>query len=255
MKETFSAALRAEIDAIVMRYEAMFASRMEALQSAGSREVDGLRAEIAQLRAEREASHRELQALRTERDQRAREVTAFRNERDDLARQIERANERMKALEVEARAGAAAASALEEQFAAEKRFAAACAGAGGLLEDALRLAIGRDLELGPALYAALKAKGLEAVLAAAFKERGRTVAQAPLLDREKERLPALAAAAGCELVVPAHGTRFLPSSMDKVATTSDPAEEGNVVDCLLPGLRRAGTEGSLVFPRVRVATG
>jgi hypothetical protein len=43
--------------------------------------------------------------------------------------------------------------------------------------------------------------------------------------------------------------------MDKAATASDPAEEGNVLECLLPGLRRVGTDGSLVFPRVRVATG
>jgi len=256
MKEIFSSALRAEIEGLVARYEALVKSRLEDLERSGSRDAEGLRSEISSLRHEREAAGRELSSLRSERDSLSRELSTLRAERDGLARELAEAKARMSSLEAEARAGAAAASALEEQFHGEKKFVAAAAGAAGtMLEDALRAAIGRDLEPSPSLYATLKSKGLEAVLVHAFKERGRTVAQAPLLEREKSVLGPLASAAGCELVAPAHGTRFSPSSMEKAATASDPAEEGNVVESLLPGLRRAGTEGSLVFPRVRVATG
>lgn len=225
MKESFAAALRAEIEAVVTRYEALVASRDElAAVLSGAREAEGLR----------------------------RELDALRGERDALLRELEEARARIRELE----AGAAAASALAEQFTAERQFVEAGAGAAGtMLGDALRGALGRELEGSPAAYAALKAKGLEAVLIGAFKERGRSVGGAPLLEREKSPLAALAAAAGCELITPEEGTRFVPASMDKAASVSDPAEEGNVVECLLPGLRRAGTEGALVFPRVRVATG
>jgi hypothetical protein len=225
MKESFAAALRAEIEAVVTRYEALVASRDEmAAVLLGAREAEGLRKELDALRAER----------------------------DGLVHKLEEAQAKIRELEGQA----AAASALAEQFTAEKRFVEACAGvAGTMLGDALRTALGRELESSPVAYAALKAKGLEAVLIGAFKERGRSVGGAPLLEREKSPLLALAAAAGCELVTPEAGTKFVAASMDKAASVSDPAEEGNVVECLLPGLRRAGTEGALVFPRVRVATG
>jgi len=225
MKETFAAALRAEIEAVVTRYEALVASRNEmAAELSGAREAEGLR----------------------------KEFDALREERDALARELAEARTKIRELEAQA----ASASELAEQFTAEKRFVEACAGAvGTMLGDALRSALGREIERSPAAYAALKAKGLEAVLIGAFKERGRSVGGAPLLEREKSPLSALAVAAGCELVTPEAGVRFVAASMDKAASVSDPAEEGNVVECLLPGLRRSGTEGALVFPRVRVATG
>jgi hypothetical protein len=225
MKESFAAALRAEIEAVVTRYEALVASRDEmAAVLLGAREAEGLRKELDALRAER----------------------------DGLVQKLEEAQAKIRELEGQARA----ASALEEQFTAEKRFVEACAGtAGTMLGDALRTTLGREIESTPVAFAALKAKGLEAVLIGAFKERGRSVGGAPLLERERSPLVALAAAAGCELVTPEAGTKFVAASMDRAASVSDPAEEGNVVECLLPGLRRAGTEGALVFPRVRVATG
>lgn len=242
MKEIFSVALRAEIEALVTRYEALVASRLEIAEAMGARQDEAARAELSAVSGERDALSREVATLRAE--------------RDAAKEKLEEAERRIASLEAELRAGAAAASAFEEQFAQEKRFVEAAAQASGtMLEGALELASGRKLEPGASVYAALKAKGLEAVLLSALKERGRAVAQAPLLEREKSSLPQLASIAGCELVAPAHGTRFSSSAMEKVATASDPAEEGNVVECLLPGLRRAGTEGSLVFPRVRVATG
>ncbi|MDI1435346.1 hypothetical protein [Polyangium sorediatum] len=256
MKETFSAALRAEIEAIVMRYEALVSSRVEAAEREGARGTEAAERELATLRASLDGMAQELAALRSERDTLARELAALRSERDGIAAQFEASRGRVESLEAEVRAGAAVASALEEQFSAEKRFVVACADVSGtMMESALCAALGRDLSASPALYAALKAKGLEGVLVGAFKERGRAIAHAPLLERERAPLAALASAAGCELVTPTAGTRFSASSMEKAATTSDPAEEGNVVECMLPGLRRAGTEGMLVFPRVRVATG
>ncbi|MCU0686313.1 MAG: hypothetical protein MUF34_29385, partial [Polyangiaceae bacterium] len=58
-----------------------------------------------------------------------------------------------------------------------------------------------------------------------------------------------------ELIDPAPGTRFSTQTMEKAGTLADPAEEGNVTRCALPGLRLRGTDGALVFPRVVVATG
>ncbi len=119
----------------------------------------------------------------------------------------------------------------------------------------MKSTLGRDLTPTPATYAALKGRGLEVVLTQAFKERGRSIVQAPLLERERAALPGIAAAAGCELLIPSPGTRFAASAMDRASSVSEPAEEGNVVECLMPGGRRIGTEGALVLPRVVVATG
>jgi hypothetical protein len=144
----------------------------------------------------------------------------------------------------------------EAEFTAERRFVEAAADlAGSLLGEALAAAAGRALDATSATHAALKARGLEAALVTAVRDRGRSAAAAPLLERERGALAALAKIAGCELYAPAAGTRFTVASMEKAATVSDPAEEGNVVDCAMPGLRRAGSDGALVFPRVVVATG
>jgi hypothetical protein len=191
MKETFSAALRAEIEAIVMRYEALVSSRVEAAERDGATSA---RDDLAKLRGERDELSRELATLRVQRER--------------LSLELDTARERIASLEAEVRAGAAVASALEEQFSAEKRFVAACAEVSGtMLEGALRGAVGREIEASPALYAALKAKGLELVLVAAFKERGRTIAHAPLLERERAPLSALAGAAGGGLGAPPPGPR------------------------------------------------
>ena len=63
-----------------------------------------------------------------------------------------------------------------------------------------------------------------------------------------------AAAAGCELVEAALGQRYSAASMDKAGERAEPAEEGLVVACVMPGLRLAGSAGSLVHPRVIVGT-
>ena len=66
-EETFAAALRAELDAVVARYEAL----VRVLASAGGRETEALRAEAARLAAEN-------QKLRGEADARAAELAALR---------------------------------------------------------------------------------------------------------------------------------------------------------------------------------
>lgn len=225
-----------------MRYEAILAQRLEMAEHQSSRQSEALRSELIAVQKERDALSEQISALRAE--------------RSALKAQLDDAIARMGKLEEAAKADAARASALATQFATEARFVEAVSAASGtLLDGALEAALGRKLEADPAVYATLKSKGLETILVAALKERGRNVAHAPLLDREKSQLPALASTSGCELIAPLHGTRFSSSSMEKVATMSDPAEEGNVVECLLPGLRRAGTDGSLLFPKVKVATG
>ena len=250
MKEIpFSTALRAEIDAVVARYEALVGARQETLDALRERDKEVLRAALADAQAERDAARASEAALRTE-------VTALRARVEDLERALTEARGRLHTLEVEARSAGEAARALEEQFAAEQGFVAACQGLEGcLLAEALKSAAGRDLDASPSTYAALKSRGLEVILTQTFRERGRSVVQAPLLERESRALPGIAAAAGCELITPAAGLRFVSTAMDKASTASEPAEEGNVLACLMPGARRSGTEGALVLPRVLVASG
>ncbi len=244
-EESFSAALRAELDAVVARYEAL----VRALAAARGGESDALRAEAARLAGE----NQRLSSVAAE--QRA-AIAALEARVAGLDASLADARARADKLEGEAHAALEATLSYEEQFTGERRFVEACRDLGGtLLAEALATALGRPIEPGSATYAALKARGLESALVAAFKDRGRTASAAPLLERERNALAALAMIASCEVVVPAAGTRFSAGSMEKGSLVSSPSEEGNVVDCTMPGLRRAGTEGALVFPRVVVASG
>jgi hypothetical protein len=252
MSESFATALRAELDAVVGRYEAL----VRALAAVSGREADALRAEAARLQADNDRLRGEIAAHKDEAARHEAKAAALAQRVEALEAEIARAREDAEAHARAAEAAQAATLAFEEQFAAERRFAEACREASGsLLGEAIVAAAGRAVDASSATLSALKAKGLEALLAAAFKDRGRSTAQAPLLDRERAALPALAAAAGCELITPATGTRFSAASMEKGGSVSDPAEEGNVLGVAMPGLRRAGTEGAIVFPRVVVATG
>jgi hypothetical protein len=243
--ESFARALRVELDAVVGRYEAL----VRAFASLGGREVEALRAEAAQLAADN-------QRLRAEASDRKAEIAALSARVEEMGRDLEATRTRADRLEGEAHAALEATLSYEEQFAPEKRFVEACRDLGGsLLGEALTAAVGRVIEPGSATYAALKARGLEAALVAAVRDRGKSVATAPLLPRERAALEALAAAARCDLITPATGTRFSAATMEKASAVSAPAEEGNVLECAIPGLRRAGTEGALVFPRVVVAAG
>ncbi len=243
--ESFSSALRVELDAVVGRYEAL----VRAVASLGGRETEALRAEAARLAAEN-------QKLRSEAGDQKAEIAALQTRVEDLDRALADARGRAEKLEGVAHAAMEQTLSYEEQFTAEKHFVEACRDLGGsLLGEALAAAVGRPLEVGSATYAALKARGLETSLVNAVKDRGRTSVSAPLLERELRALQALAMIAGCELITPGAGTRYSAASMERAGSVSDPAEEGNVIACAVPGIRRAGTEGALVFPRVVVATG
>lgn len=246
---TFALALRAEIDAVVARYEALARAHEETVSAVRARETDALGKELSEARLERDR-------LRAEAGEQRAEIATLRAELQAISRDLDAARARAEELVGAARSAGEAARALAEQFVAEDRFVTACAGlSGSLLGEALKSALGREIAADPATYAALKGRGLEIVLTLTFKERGRSVVQAPLLERERAALPGIAAAAGCELLIPTPGTRFAATAMDKASSVSQPAEEGNVVECLIPGARRSGTEGALVLPRVVVATG
>jgi predicted nucleic acid-binding Zn-ribbon protein len=326
--DPFAPALRAEIEGLVTRYEALARSHQEALAAAREHEVTKLRTDLASLLADRERGRTQeaaaLAQLKTT------EARAAHLDRDlnDARKQLAQALQRMEALQTEARASVEQerdaarraqaqqqaqladlqaqldaargqlsdaqdelararteathelararaeatqrlaqvegalrevqqqADSLSEAFSSERAFIEACQRVDGTaLHDALRQAFGADLTSSPATYATLKARRPDAILTHAFKERGRLIAAAPLTSPERGALASLAAAGGCELIEPEHGMRFSSSTMDKAMVQADPAEEGNVLGCLMPGLRLAGTDGALVFPRVLVATG
>ena len=257
--ESFAGALRAELDAVVARYEAL----VRVVASQGSRETDALRAEAARLAADNHrlaATETDLRAeiarLRAGEDDHKAKTAALEARVAELSRDLADARARAETLSREARAALDATLSYEVEFADERRFVEAGKDlAGSLLGEALAAAAGRALEPGSATYAALKARGLETTLVAAVRDRGRSAVSAPLLERERTALAALAAAAGTEPIAPPPGTRFSAASMEKAGSVNEPAEEGNVVTCAMPGLRRAGTDGALVFPRVVVATG
>jgi hypothetical protein len=336
MSNTFVAAMKAEVEAVVARYEALARAHQEALAAAREQETARLKGEISLLLSDRERARtqeaelraqlkqaaaregqieRELitcrdtaaraEAARVEAERKAtaqaaeaeRRVTAALAEaerkaeaaRADAQKRIDavsadaqraiaeatakgdaklaalRAEGEAKLAEARRKAEAAereldstrhVADSLNEAFAAERALVEAAQGLDGtLLHEALRTALGVDWSASPAVYAQIKARRPDALLSLAIKDRGRQVLTTALGDREKTALRALAAAAGCELITPEHGARFSVSAMDKASTEQDPAEEGNVLDCLMPGLRLAGTEGAMVFPRVVVATG
>jgi hypothetical protein len=233
----------------VARYEALCRAHEETLSVVRARDSEALGQELASARVERDR-------LRIEAGEQKAEIATLRVEIQAISRDLEVARARAAELEGAAREAGETVRALSEQFAAEDRFVTACAGLeGSLLGEALKTSLGREIVANPATYAALKGRGLEIILSLTFKERGRSVVQAPLLERERAALPGLAAAAGCELLTPTAGTRFTATAMDKASSVSQPAEEGNVVECLIPGARRSGTEGALVLPRVVVATG
>jgi hypothetical protein len=298
--DPFTAALRAELDAVIARYEALARTHHEALAGvlreraegalrqaeALGVERDALRARDADARSrlgrlsarveevesemtrERTRFEAELaRARQTFDDDLARERerlgAEFARERErlgaELARERERAarsDERAESLARELAGARQVGEALEGAFAAERAFVeAALVVRDSPLFASLVAALGRPIDGSPATYAALKERRPDAVLAFALKERGRLLAQSPLAAAERVALTRLAEAADGELIDPAPGTRFSTQTMEKAGTLADPAEEGNVTRCALPGLRLRGTDGALVFPRVVVATG
>lgn len=251
--KALEADLRGQIKAQTARADRLDADLREARALADRERAAGQEAQ-ARLRELADEARRQADEAREEA---RRKIEAA---REEARRQIEaakaEAQKQLAQVEGELRSAQQEAESLSGAFASERAFLDACRGLDGSgLLDAIRSAFGAELVANPTTYAALKERRLDNVLSLALKERGRLVVAIPLQDRERAALRGLAEAAGCELIAPEHGVRFSASSMDKASTTPDPAEEGNVLECLLPGLRLAGSDGSLVFPRVLVATG
>jgi hypothetical protein len=228
--------------------------RMEALQIEARASVEHERDAARRAHAQHQAQHQaQLADLQAQLDAAREQLTLAQNE---LAQARSEATQRIAQVEGALREVQQEADSLSEAFSSERAFIEACQRVDGTaLHEALRQAFGAELTSSPATYAALKARRPDAILTHAFKERGRLIAAAPLTSPERGALASLASAGGCELIEPEHGVRFSSSAMDKAMVQADPAEEGNVLECLMPGLRLAGTDGALVFPRVLVATG
>jgi hypothetical protein len=281
MSEPFSAALRAELDAIVARYEALSRAHQEALSVARTTETAELRKTIATLEVERnlaqdgartaadrvsslEAKIDEHQATISRLEQgraqesadHARRVLELETQLRASKSSLTDAQKKITALEAQVGAISDDVRSLEGAFVAERSFVQACASMSGTpLFESVRSVVDGPLDRSPATYSALKSRGLDALLSAALKDRARATAYPQLSDVERVALTALAQAAGCEVIAIDVGTKFSATTMERAASEPDPAEEGNVLACWIPGLRLAGTDGSIVFPRVLVATG
>lgn len=202
--------------------------------------------ELARVKAELD---RAQAALRNEQEAHRRTIATGQTRDAEHARAVGALESRLRDL-------GAMVQTIDEQFTAERAFVAAVLPvAGSGLFDATQQAAGVPLEETPVCFGALKDRKLEAVLLQTVRERGRSATRMGLIHEERVALEAMAAAAGCELVDVATGQRFAAATMEKAGTRAEPAEEGNVLSCVMPGLRRAGTTGSLAHAKVIVATG
>ncbi len=253
---SFVQALRAEIDAVVARYEALVRSQRAAIESSYERDVQAMRGEVESLRRQRGELERQVQQAGQRTAECEREAREVREASSREAQSLAEARTKIGELNARLDLVAEQSRVFEEVFAGEVAFTRACLGiASTPLLQAVNEAAGIEVEMTPEVYGALKRERLDAVLTRALRDRGRSVVAHPLADAEREALMVLAKAAGCEIIEPDLGARYEADQMDKVASAPDPAEESNVLACLLPGLRLAGSSGALVFPKVKVAVG
>jgi predicted RNase H-like nuclease (RuvC/YqgF family) len=262
-----SQALRAELDAVILRYEALVRLQQDASAAAHERDAATLRADRDRLQERVSELTQRVSKLETTLEQRDDRIASLLQQVEEETRRARDASMRSEKALAEARGQIAELNAridltaeesrvFADAFASEIAFVKACEGDEETsLMNAIREAAGCNLEPAPSAYGALKQARLDVVLTRAVRERGRTAIDRPLTQAERTAMAALAQAAGCELIEPALGARFDTETMDKVATALDPSEEGNVLACSMPGLRLAGTEGALVFPKVKVAAG
>lgn len=255
-------AMRAELDALVTRVQAQVEGHVAATAGARRGELDALEQQVTAFAARLQRSEAATAALQSELDRARAEAAERAAAHERLAAAHERAAADLARAEAEvARLNAALrdvgarARSLDEQFVAERSYVEALTRAGGtLLFDVAQLTLGQSLEPTPACFGALKARKLDAALAAVVRERGRTVTRHPVTAAEREALGAAALAAGCELIDVPAGARFSSATMEKAGTRPEPAEEDHVLECVMPGLRLAGAAGAAVHPRVLVAT-
>lgn len=272
--EPFVVAMRAELEAIVSRYEALVGAHQEALDAIAKQQALALqarldvaereRAELVSRLHQRDADVARLESRATEFERSIAQARASIEQERASAREVssaaitsaEQSERQVRELEARLAEVAGLAKMLDEVFGAERQFVtSALRSKGHPLFDAVVAALGADVQATPETFGQLKAKRPDVVLTHVIQSRGSRVAQMPLSDDERASLQGMSEAAGCELIVPDAGTRYTSSSMDKTATLREPSEEGNVLDCMMPGLRLAGTAGAFVFPKVKVAVG
>lgn len=258
----WSYALRASIDAVVLQFEAQVRALHAQHEALASQREGALRAELDALREAQRALRAELdtrdESLRTLDAALQREAAEGQRLREALGAAEAEAQRAIGALAEKSQAlleRSQELDVLNEQFTAEASFVEGALGAAGsVLADALAQSLGAPVEATPGCFGALKSRRLELVLGGAMRERGRTVARAPLTEAELNAIAAMATAAGCSLVRVDPGTRHAPASMEKVGARTAPAEEDLVLECVMPGLRVAGAQGLAVQPRVIVGT-
>lgn len=269
---------KAHLDALVLQFESQVRQHTAAQTAATERERAELRQELAAAQTRLTAATENLTAgdkvlkersaelarsraaeeqLRAENARLQGEIASLRatlqRESEAARRRDDEGREALRRLEGQLRELGQQVQTLDEQFVGERAFVDAIATAATTpLFEAVQQSLGAPVEPTPACFALLKSKKPDAVLAQAMRERGRAVVRAPLSDRERASLGALAGAAGCELIDVSVGVRFSPLVMEKALTRVDPSEEDMVLECLFPGLRIAGTDGSLLHPRVVV---
>lgn len=248
-------AMRAELDAVTLRFEAQLKQHVAATAGARREELDALAQQLAAANvrvAESEQRAGELSARLTERDA---EIARMRALHDEAAREIAALHAELDEARRTLGEMGARVTSLDAQFASERAFVGAVTGvAGTLLFEVSAQVFGQALEATPTCYGAIKARKADVLLAAIVRERGRSVTRYALSREEREALGALAEASGCALIEVAPGARFASASMEKVATRSEPADEDHVLACLMPGVRLAESQGAVVHPKVVVAT-
>lgn len=261
--KAWTVALRSQLDAVVAQFEAQMRQHVAYGNAQHGRELTGLNARITELeqalaasRAVQSQQAAELSRLLGERERWTLEARQLQDTLRSQTAELARLREELSERDDEARALAMQVQSLDAQFSSERELVTALLGVpGSQLFDAAQAALGAALDATPGCYGALKAKRMDVVLSAAMRERGRSAVRSALGDDERRALARAAAAAGCELVEAAVGQRYSAGSMEKAGERPEPAEEGLVVACVMPGLRLAGSAGSLVHPRVIVGTG
>ena len=260
--QAWTVALRAQLDAVVAQFEAQLRQHVAHSNAEHARDLAGFRGRITELEQSLAAAHAahaqqgvEHARLLGERERWMLEAQQLQDALRGQTAELAGLRDSLRDRDDQARTLAAQVQTLDAQFTAEREFVAALVGvSGSQIIEATQAALGVALEATPVCYGALKAKRLDAVLTAAMRERGRSAVRASLTDDERRGLLGAASAAGCELVEAAVGARFGAATMDKAGERAEPADEGLVVACVMPGLRLAGSAGSLLHPRVIVGT-
>jgi hypothetical protein len=258
----WTVALRAQLDAVVAQFEAQLRQHVAYSNASTARELAGLNARITELdqslvasRAVQSQQAAELARLLGERERwtlEARQLQdALRAQTAELARLRGELAER----DDEAPALAAQVQSLDAQFAwpsgTSWRRCWACRALSSSTRRRRRSA--RRWRRRPGATGTegeAHGRGAGGRDARAGAERGAGCAD----DDERRGAGEGGGGGGLRAGGAGVGQRYSAATMDKAGERAEPADEGLVVACVMPGLRLAGSAGSLVHPRVIVGT-